>query len=84
MSQHMDGDASPPARCNASDTIAYVKMLYDRYHKPVWLTEFSCGSAPEAKQVSLRLTAAIPTAYSCNPYGLQLQPTWMVPTAAVS
>ena len=26
-------------------------MLHDRYHKPVWLTEFSCGGAPEAMQL---------------------------------
>jgi hypothetical protein len=37
--------------CNASDTVAFVKMLHDRYHKPVWLTEFSCGGAPEATQL---------------------------------
>ena len=37
--------------CNASDTIAYVKMLHDRYHKPVWLTEFSCGGATADKQL---------------------------------
>ena len=32
--------------CNATDTIQYVMELHNRYHKPIWLTEFSCSKAP--------------------------------------
>ena len=37
--------------CNATDTAAYVRSLHARYGKPVWLTEFSCGKAPMARQL---------------------------------
>ena len=29
--------------CTPSKTLAYLKEIYDRYGKKVWLTEFSCG-----------------------------------------
>jgi len=40
--------------CNASDAVAYVKELHARYHKPIWLTEFSCGlkDKPVHKQLA--------------------------------
>merc|ERR1712087_790976 len=38
--------------CNVTDTVEYVKDLYKRYGKPVWLTEFSCAGAPKDKQLA--------------------------------
>ncbi|KAH3886727.1 uncharacterized protein LOC127865227 [Dreissena polymorpha] len=28
--------------CHGNTTMAYLKKLYDRYHKKIWLTEFAC------------------------------------------
>jgi|FLMP01.2.fsa_nt_emb hypothetical protein len=40
--------------CNrqATSTIQYVMELHARYHKPVWLTEFSCAQAPPERQLA--------------------------------
>jgi len=28
--------------CNADQTMHFLKQIWDRYHKPIWLTEFAC------------------------------------------
>ncbi|KAH3804422.1 hypothetical protein DPMN_132707 [Dreissena polymorpha] len=33
--------------CNADQTMAYLKAMYSRYHKKVWLTEFACPHTPD-------------------------------------
>jgi len=38
--------------CNWTDTVEYVKSLHERYKKPIWLTEFSCGKATPEKQLA--------------------------------
>jgi hypothetical protein len=48
----MDFIATHKYGCNASATIEYVLQLHARYGKPVWLTEFSCGAAPPARQLA--------------------------------
>ena len=41
----------PSDGCNVSSTVDYVKALNTRYGLPVWLTEFSCATAPADKQL---------------------------------
>jgi len=41
--------------CDEANTMAYLKAVYDRYKKPVWLTEFSCGDGADAKPMSEHL-----------------------------
>jgi len=35
--------------CDPSSTMSYLKSLYDRYHLPIWLTEFSCGDGSQKR-----------------------------------
>ena len=35
--------------CTASNTLAYLQTVHDRYKLPVWLTEFSCGDGAQNK-----------------------------------
>jgi len=35
--------------CNATATLEFAQELYDRYKKPVWLTEFNCGATAVAE-----------------------------------
>jgi hypothetical protein len=35
--------------CDATTLLAYLKDIHDRYHLPVWLTEFSCGDGAQNK-----------------------------------
>jgi len=39
--------------CNATDTMLYIQELYARYHKPVWLTEFSCAAGAVPNQLRM-------------------------------
>ena len=38
--------------CTASETMAYIDKIYQRYGYPVWLTEFSCGDGAQKKPTS--------------------------------
>ena len=38
--------------CHADQTMHYLKQLWDRYHKPIWLTEFAC---PKSQSVNTQL-----------------------------
>ena len=31
--------------CNASDTVSALRFAYERYGRPLWLTELACGGA---------------------------------------
>ena len=35
--------------CDPDATLRYLERLHDRYHLPVWLTEFSCGAGAEKR-----------------------------------
>jgi hypothetical protein len=35
--------------CDPPTTMAYLKSLNDRYHLPIWLTEFSCGDGADKR-----------------------------------
>ena len=41
--------------CTPADTMAYLQSLYDRYHLPVWLTEFSCGDHATGRPTALHI-----------------------------
>jgi len=41
--------------CDAATTMAYLKAVHDRYNKPVWLTEFSCGDGAQKQPTSKHL-----------------------------
>ena len=36
--------------CNANEIMSYLHQLYQRYHKKVWLTEFSCPESSDERQ----------------------------------
>ena len=38
----VDHIATHDYHCHADDTMNYLKKLWERYHKPIWLTEFAC------------------------------------------
>jgi hypothetical protein len=38
--------------CHASDTMAYLKQLHDKFKLPIWLTEFSCGTHEQGRPTS--------------------------------
>lgn len=51
--------------CNSNDTMSYLEQLWNRYQKPIWLTEFACPQDNSAehqlqymKEILPRLEAA--------------------------
>ncbi|CAH1777737.1 unnamed protein product [Owenia fusiformis] len=46
--------------CNADATMAYLRSLYARYGKKIWLTEFACPNTDSFARVSRYMTNILP------------------------
>ncbi|XP_045200169.1 uncharacterized protein LOC123554236 [Mercenaria mercenaria] len=85
-----DAIATHKYSCNADATMEFLEMLYERYNKPIWLTEFACRST-NVNQVINYMKAILPrldsapyvhryawyTSRITNPWG------WIKPTASL-
>jgi len=46
--------------CNGTATLEFVQSIYNRYKKPVWLTEFNCGATAGAEEHLKFMEEALP------------------------
>lgn len=46
--------------CNPKNTISYLKKMYERYHYPIWLTEFSCPQTNDATKILQYMKGVLP------------------------
>ena len=46
--------------CNATETMAYLRSVYEAFRRPIWLTEFSCGHAPQPSTHAAYLRELLP------------------------
>ena len=52
--------------CNAGSTMKYLKQLYDRYGKKIWLTEFSCPRTTSVTKILNYMKAILPQLEKAN------------------